>query len=175
MRKAANAGAAVRAFSTYKTKLSQTCHHCGKVQKKPLSERWHVCECGIEAQRDLYSAFLATCVERLNADQAKQAWSGMDTRLRTALRDAQAERARGQAQPVSFGLSQSGVRRPAKFGGQAAKTPGAVGAGETPSVDAGREAAHPSEPPPLGRGSSQNNLKAGANAYQNHLAAARVL
>jgi len=153
-RKAANAGATVTEFSTHTTKLSQTCHHCGKVQKKPLSERWHRCACGVEAQRDLYAAFLATCVEnnRLNAEQAEEAWSGVDTRLRTALSDAQAERTSGQAQPASFGLYQRGVRRPAKSGGQAAKTPGAVG-DETPhSADAGREATHPPEPPAFRRG-----------------------
>src|SRR5262249_40192213 len=79
-RKAASAGATVTEFSTRTTKLSQTCHHCGKVEKKPLSQRWHECDCGISMQRDLYSAFLATCVENhlLNADQAKEAWSSVD-------------------------------------------------------------------------------------------------
>jgi putative transposase len=72
---------------THQLKLSQTCHGCGKVQKKPLSQRWHQCECGVVAQRDLYSAFLAQHVEnnRLNVDDAKVAWSGVETLLRTAL------------------------------------------------------------------------------------------
>src|SRR5207253_2015754 len=111
------------------------------------AQRWHVCECGVEAQRDLYSAFLATCVEhhRLNADQAQQTWSGVDTRLRTALSDAQAKLANGQAQPASFGLNRRGASRPAKSAGQAAKTLGAVG--EATPADAGREAAPSPEPP----------------------------
>ena len=37
-RKAANAGATVTEFSTTTTKLSQTCHHCGKVKKKRLRQ-----------------------------------------------------------------------------------------------------------------------------------------
>ena len=32
--------------------------------KKPLSQRWHIC-CGIEMQRDLYSAFLSAAVSRV--------------------------------------------------------------------------------------------------------------
>ena len=36
------------------TKLSQWCHGCGKVVKKPLSQRWHQCACGVgPVQRDL--------------------------------------------------------------------------------------------------------------------------
>jgi len=56
-RKAESAGATVVEFPTHTTRLSQTCHNCGRVVKKPLWQRWHVCECGIVAQRDLYSAF----------------------------------------------------------------------------------------------------------------------
>src|SRR5579859_891603 len=54
-RKAASTGAVLSEFPTQTTKLSQTCHQCGEVHKKPLSERWHRCACGIDAQRDLYS------------------------------------------------------------------------------------------------------------------------
>jgi hypothetical protein len=54
-RKAENAGGKVEEVSTYKTKLSQACY-CGKFVKKPLSQRWDKCSCGIVAQRDLYSA-----------------------------------------------------------------------------------------------------------------------
>lgn len=31
---------------------SQTCSGCGQIRKKPLSERWHSCECGCELDRD---------------------------------------------------------------------------------------------------------------------------
>jgi len=120
-RKAASAGAEVIEFPTRTTRLSQTCHGCGTVKKKSLSERWHKCDCGVEAQRDLYSAFLATCVEdgRLNADRAKAAWSGADALLQAALsqatqrvaaadKAAQAASGRPSGQwspPSSFGLS----------------------------------------------------------------------
>ncbi|QST02528.1 transposase (plasmid) [Pontibacillus sp. ALD_SL1] len=63
-------------ISTYKTKLSQTCH-CGQTKKKKLSDRWHRCECGIVAQRDLYSAFLAKCIVRsgtLSKQKSKRQW-----------------------------------------------------------------------------------------------------
>lgn len=146
-RKAGNAGATVTEFSTYTTRLSQTCQ-CGKVVKKAL------------AQRDLYSAFLATCVDhnRLNADQAEHAWSGVDTLLQAALSDAQAQLASGRSTPASFGLNRSQSKSPGKAGRQAAKTFGAVGEWATASVDAEREAVHPQNPTPKGVGSSQNNL-----------------
>lgn len=147
-RKAANADVALTELSTHTTKLSQTCHQCGKVQKKALSQRWHECECGVSAQRDLYSAFLAIHVDnnRLNAERAKAAWSGVDTLLRAALSDAQAQLARGGSLPASFGLSRRGASRPAKLSGQTAKANGAVGKPSAPA-DAVREAVHPSEPP----------------------------
>ena len=85
-RKAENAGGKTVEFNTYQTKLSQTCH-CGKIEKKKLSKRFHTCSCGVNAQRDLYSAYLACFVknDRLMADQAKKSWSGMDIALRTAM------------------------------------------------------------------------------------------
>jgi hypothetical protein len=58
-----SAGAEAVEFPTRTTRLSQVGHHCGTVEKKPLSQRWHDCDCGIAAQRDLYSAFLAMWVE----------------------------------------------------------------------------------------------------------------
>jgi putative transposase len=86
-RKAVSAGVAVHDLSTRTTKLSQTCH-CGRVKKKPLSLRVHACECGINAQRDLYSAFLACHVDpatqTLDANHAQAAWLGVDMLLRTA-------------------------------------------------------------------------------------------
>ena len=111
-RKAASADAKVDEFPTRPTKLSQTCHGCGKVAKKPLSQRWHVCDCGVVAQRDLYSATdclqsaLATCVEdgRLNADRAQVAWSdGVDSLLQAALNQIE-QPANGKQLPASFGL-----------------------------------------------------------------------
>jgi putative transposase len=86
-RKAVSAGVSVHDISTRKTKLSQTCQ-CGQVKKKPLSLRVHECECGVKAQRDLYSAFLACFVDVetqiLDANRAREAWLGVDTLLRAA-------------------------------------------------------------------------------------------
>jgi transposase len=69
LRKAENAGGEVDEFSTKTTRLSQYCHKCGKYTKKPLSQRWHTC-CGLNIQRDLYSAFLATSVVENKLDTA---------------------------------------------------------------------------------------------------------
>ncbi|CAB1129505.1 protein of unknown function [Candidatus Hydrogenisulfobacillus filiaventi] len=106
-RKAESAGGRVIEFSTRQTKLSQVCHGCGRVQKKPLSQRVHRCACGIEMQRDLYSAFLARCVGEdglLHADLADTAWSGAERLLRAAWSEA-TEPANGRRKPSSFGAA----------------------------------------------------------------------
>jgi putative transposase len=56
-RKAESAGDRPYEYSTRTTALSQSCI-CGERKKKPLSERRHVCACGVDADRDLFSAFL---------------------------------------------------------------------------------------------------------------------
>ncbi len=106
-RKAENAGGRVIEFSTYDTKLSQTCHRCGAIKKKPLSERWHRCPCGIEAQRDLYSAFLALHVhnEILDKPQANLAWAGAEPLLKQALSRLK-QTAIGKQRLACFGLDQ---------------------------------------------------------------------
>ena len=84
-RKAESAGFEVCEFSTRSTKLSQRCQ-CGILKKKPLSLREHRCPCGVYAQRDLYSAYLAQFVDQdysFHADQAIVAWSSADSLLRT--------------------------------------------------------------------------------------------
>ena len=86
-RKAESAGGKVEEFPTRTTALSQTCHGCGTVEKKPLSLRVHQCECGVgPVQRDLYSAFLArhVCKDRLDASQAQKAWPDVEPLLRRA-------------------------------------------------------------------------------------------
>ncbi|MEM9737896.1 MAG: zinc ribbon domain-containing protein, partial [Bacteroidota bacterium] len=107
-RKAENAGGRVEEINTWSTKLSQTCH-CGAVKKKSRSQRWHQCTCGVEAQRDLYSAYLACFVEKnvFLADQAQKAWSGMDIALRTAM-EALKQSISGH-QPTSLGLSRGEI------------------------------------------------------------------
>ncbi len=105
-RKAERAGGMVEQFSTFNTKLSQTCH-CGLQQKKRLSERWHQCNCGAQAQRDLYSAYLACFVENdtLIASNAAKHWKGMDTCLLSAINKI--KQSNGKALPSSFGIIQS--------------------------------------------------------------------
>jgi len=70
-RKVKSRGGEFREFPTYSTKLSQTCY-CGMIKKKPLKERWHTCGCGVVAQRDLYSAFLARYVTKSNRVDIKK-------------------------------------------------------------------------------------------------------
>jgi len=106
-RKAENANAKVVEFPTYSTKLSQTCH-CGRVKKKKLERRVHQCECGVLAQRDLYSAFLAKYIDPdnhvLQVNQASDAWYSEESRLRAAWRTAtQNETASRGLLPSSFG------------------------------------------------------------------------
>jgi hypothetical protein len=104
---AQSAGVTVIEFSTFKTKLSQTCHQCKGVKKKSLRTRVHKCECGVLCQRDLYSAFLARFVENdlLQVDLADIARSGAQALLLAARRQATEKtnlRLDGQV-PSSFG------------------------------------------------------------------------
>ena len=105
-RKAESAGGAVEEFSTYKTKLSQTCQ-CGKRKKKSLSERWHQCDCGVVAQRDLFSAHLARFVEKdqLDTCQAQQAWPAVEPLLERAVSSLE-QRTKGKIRLSSFGFDQ---------------------------------------------------------------------
>ncbi|WP_447974917.1 zinc ribbon domain-containing protein [Nitrospira sp. Kam-Ns4a] len=107
-RKAARAGGAVIEFPTRTTKRSQRCH-CGAVVKKPLSQRWHQCACGVRAQRDLYSAYLGLHVRKdggtwvLDTESARTGWCAAEPLLENAVsRVVQA--ANGGPVPASFGL-----------------------------------------------------------------------
>ena len=110
-RKAESAGGKVEEFSTYCTALSQTCI-CGQKHKKRLSERVHVCECGVVMQRDLFSAYLAKHVqeERLQAANAFKHWQGAEPPLRTAWQQALNQPASGRSVPSSFGSFRSQSR-----------------------------------------------------------------
>lgn len=110
-RKAANAGGRVEEINTRKTKLSQVCI-CGAVKKKPLSQRHHVCACGVEAQRDLFSAFLAKhCSnDTLDIRQAEIDWPVAEPLLKRAMSRLSTQTANRWLLPASFGLSQ-GTRR----------------------------------------------------------------
>lgn len=110
-RKAESAGGKVEEFSTRATALSQTCL-CGRREKKSLSQRIHMCpECGVQAQRDLFSAFLARFVEdeTLDLSKAGELWPGADSLLGRAL-----DVANGRATVLaSFGRSPGvGATRP---------------------------------------------------------------
>jgi putative transposase len=61
-RKAASAGGRLALIDTRTTRLSQACV-CGAITSKPLSQRTHRCGCGVEADRDVFSAFLVRHVD----------------------------------------------------------------------------------------------------------------
>jgi hypothetical protein len=97
-RKAESAGGKVLKFPTrLKVKgtetyvgLSSYCI-CGERKKKSLSERWHICSCGVKCQRDLYSAYLACFVKQigqsdfeLDAGTAARQWPGAEPLLQAA-------------------------------------------------------------------------------------------
>src|SRR5215470_13045452 len=82
-RAVASTGGTLSEFSTNATKLSQYCHGCGNYVKKPLSQRWHHCPCGIgPVQRDLYSAWLAAHlnVQTFLPSLAQDLWERAETR-----------------------------------------------------------------------------------------------
>jgi transposase len=106
-RLAASAGGQVVELNTRRARLSQRCH-CGAVQKKPLRQRWHVCGCGVSAQRDLYSAYLARFVNPkasvLKARQAQAAWRRGEPLVQAAAQHATLnQRASGRHALSSFG------------------------------------------------------------------------
>jgi putative transposase len=106
-RLAVSAGRTIVAINPWRARLSQTCH-CGHVAAKRLSQRWHVCSCGAEAQRDLFSAHLARFVHPatslLDAGQAHAAWPGVEPLLQAAYEQAMTNQpASGRQLPTSFG------------------------------------------------------------------------
>lgn len=103
------------AVPTTRTKLSQYCHGCGSYTKKPLSQRWHSCSCGIgPVQRDLYSAFLAAHLnlKTFLPSIAQEIWESAETRLRAAI-EANIQRANdGYVLPRSRGIPCARARLP---------------------------------------------------------------
>ena len=106
-RKVENTGGSFEEVSTQKTHLSQTCHQCGKREKKPLSKRWHKC-CDVVAQRDLYSAFLVFHVKDniLDISQAKIDWPSAHPLLEQAMSRLN-QTTTGKARLASFGFAQN--------------------------------------------------------------------
>jgi transposase len=114
-RTVASTGGTLHEVPTRTTKLSQYCHGCGIYQKKPLSQRWHHCSCGIgPIQRDLYSALLAAWLHPPDSHPsiAHQEWEGAETRLRAAV-EVHLQRAKeGQVVPRSVGIPRARARLP---------------------------------------------------------------
>jgi putative transposase len=132
-RKAESANAMLVEIPTYNTKLSQTCQ-CGRVKKKKLSERVHQCECGVVAQRDLYSALLAKHIEPdtfvLQVSQLIVDWQSAELRLWAAWRTAMEcnQPAIGRIRPSSFGRCPEVEWVATEVLTQVSKTQDAVGA-----------------------------------------------
>jgi hypothetical protein len=114
-RTVASTGGTLSEFPTNTTKLSQYCHGCQSYIKKPLSQRWHHCACGVgPVQRDLYSAWLAA---HLNPPDtipsiAQDSWEGADLRLLAAVEVLQQRAKEGQALPRSVGIPRAGAHLP---------------------------------------------------------------
>jgi hypothetical protein len=110
-------GGSLTEVATRSTKLSQWCHGCGKAVKKPLSQRWHHCPCGVgPVQRDLYSAFLAAYLDPADpipsCARYTAYWEGAEARLRLAHERVQQRANAGQSLPQSFGCARARARRP---------------------------------------------------------------
>ncbi len=109
VRKAESAGGTAWDIPSHAFKMSQLCK-CGKCKKKPLSERWHKCDCGAVVQRDLMSAFLARCVEKkddkymLDMSRVERLWCETEPLMKQAISRILDESASGRAFPASFGL-----------------------------------------------------------------------
>jgi hypothetical protein len=111
----AKTGGTLSEVATSHTKLSQYCHNCKCYVKKPLSQRWHTCPCGIgPVQRDLYSACLlayldpAETVPSITHDE----WAGVESRLKAVVEVLQQRANEGHSLPRSFGIPGAGARRP---------------------------------------------------------------
>ena len=116
-RTVASTGGTLIEVPTRSTKLSQYCHGCGQTVRKPLSQRWHQCPCGIgPVQRDLYSAFLAAYLDPAepipSCAQYVVPWEGAEARLRAAHERVKERANEGQVVPRSMGIPRAGARLP---------------------------------------------------------------
>src|SRR6516162_4473922 len=117
-------GGTLREVSPFKTRLSQYCHQCGKYWKKPRSQRWHTCPCGLgPVQRDLYSAFLLAYLEpgQTTPSVTQPVWEGAEPRLRAVMESLHQRANEGQILPRSMGLVASGEA--ARAGARRLKSP----------------------------------------------------
>jgi hypothetical protein len=116
-RTVASTGGTLLEVPTGRARLSQFCHGCGRCVKKPLSQRWHHCACGVgPVQRDLYSAFLASTLDQdhliPSCAQAVIPWEASEARLRAAHERVQQRANEGQILPRSMAVRRAGARRP---------------------------------------------------------------
>jgi hypothetical protein len=116
-RTVAKTGGTLTEVPTRTTKLSQYCHGCRTYTKKPLSQRWHHCACGVgPVQRDLYSAFLAAYLDppdnTPSSAQYHLYWESAELRLRAALERLHQRAKEGQVLPRSVGIPRAGARLP---------------------------------------------------------------
>jgi hypothetical protein len=116
-RTVASTGGTLLEVPTRSSKLSQFCHGCGWGVKKPLSQRWHQCACGVgPIQRDLYSAFLAAYLDPADpipsCARYTAYWEGAEARLQAAHERVIQRANEGQLLPRSMGLARAGARRP---------------------------------------------------------------
>jgi len=116
-RTVASTGGILTEVPTRTTKLSQYCHGCRTYTKKPLSQRWHHCPCGIgPVQRDLYSAFLAAYLDPPDhlpsSAQYGVYWESAEARLQAALEVIYQRAKEGQVMPRSMGIPRARVRLP---------------------------------------------------------------
>lgn len=74
--KAEEAGAWAVEAPTRRVKPSQTCHACGRREKKPLGQRRHECPCGASCSRDENAArvLLAWVEQQLSGREPAEAW-----------------------------------------------------------------------------------------------------
>ena len=120
-RTVASTGGTLIEVPTRTAKLSQFCHGCGGVVKKPLWQRWHHCPCGVgPVQRDLYAAFLACTlsVDHLipSCAQSVILWESAEARLQAAHERVLQRANEGQSVPRSMGVPRAGARRPQSLG-----------------------------------------------------------
>ncbi len=116
----AKTGGSLNEVGTYQTKLSQYCHGCGKYTKKPLSQRWHKCPCGVgPIQRDLYSAFLLAFLKPADTipSIAQPDWEGAEPRLLTAVECLKQRANEGQILPRSMGIPRARARQSKSLSG----------------------------------------------------------
>jgi hypothetical protein len=114
-RTVAKTGGTLTEVPTRTSKLSQYCHGCHRYEKKPLSQRWHQCSCGIgPVQRDLYSALLVAYLEPSDTIPSivHDEWERAEPRVQAAIEVLQQRAKEGQTLPRSVGIPYARARLP---------------------------------------------------------------